>query len=129
MDTTSQNTSSGSSSDTVYKGIFGAAASIINNTVSNLFKNKVYKAQADNIKMDTYLNALTQDEQYVLATKLQEAQTDTERMKILTDAVTQIQIQQMQAAANGNLKMAAVFVAAGFVVVIAAFLIKKSLQK
>ncbi len=112
----------------VTKGLFGAAASIVNNTVNNLFQSGVIKAQKDAVKINSYLSILSQEEQNNLAVSLQNAQTDTDRMAILTNAVTSIQIAQAQNTSNTNMKMALIFVGAGFVVIIAAFFIKKSLD-
>jgi hypothetical protein len=73
-----------------------ASSSIINNTFNTLMKNKIYKAQADAIKMQAKLAQLSTQQQYELKQELQQAQTADEQMKILTDAISQINVASVQ---------------------------------
>jgi len=63
-----------------------AASAIVNNTVDNLFKNKVYQAQVRAMDFKNRLSELTAEQQNALATRLQEAQNDQAKFKILQDA-------------------------------------------
>lgn len=75
-----------------------ASASVINNTVSNLMKNKVYKAEVERMNFQNRLDQLTASQQYDLANRLEQANTENERFQILSNTVTQIDI----ATATGN---------------------------
>jgi hypothetical protein len=75
-----------------------AGASVINNTVSNLMKNKVYKAQVEQMQFQSRLAQLSASQQYDLAIKLQQANSDAEKLQILSDTVTKIDV----ATATGN---------------------------
>lgn len=83
-----------------------AAAEVINGTVEQLFKNKIYKAQANNIKLQGRLNQLDSAQQYQLALRLQNAQTDNERFAILQDSVSKIDIATVEG--NASILQAAV---------------------
>ena len=73
-----------------------AGAEVINGTVENLMKNKIYRAQANNIKQQGRLNQLDSAQQYQLALRLQNAKTDNERFEILQDAVSKIDVSTVQ---------------------------------
>jgi hypothetical protein len=73
-----------------------AAADVINGTVEQLFKNKVYKAEANNIELRGRLQQLDSVQQYQLALRLQNAQTDNERFAILQDGVSKIDVSTVQ---------------------------------
>jgi hypothetical protein len=75
---------------------YAAAASVINGTVDNLFQNKIYKARAENIKMESRLAVLSNEQKYQLAQSLQKARTDAERFQILTNAVSKIDVATVQ---------------------------------
>lgn len=75
-----------------------AGASIVNNTVSNLMKNKVYKAEVERMQFQSRLDQLNASQQYDLANKLQQANSDAEKFQILSNTVTQIDV----ATATGN---------------------------
>ena len=106
-----------------------AVSAVGSTAITQAFQNKVYKAQAQQIITQTQLNVLTQAQQADLAKQLQDANSDTARMQILTNAVTQIEIANAQSAANNNIKVAVIFVSVGFALLIAAIFIKKSLSK
>ena len=69
-----------------------AAATIISNTITNLMQQPVRKQQIASMQLQDRIKQLDSQQQYVLALKLQQAQTDNERMTLLTDAVTQIDV-------------------------------------
>lgn len=75
-----------------------AGAKVITNTVDNLMKNKVYKAQVERMKFQNRLDQLSASQQYDLAIKLQQANSDAEKFQILSNTVTQIDV----ATASGN---------------------------
>lgn len=77
-------------------GVAMAAAAVINGTVEQLFKNKIYKAQADKIQLGGRLDQLDSAQQYQLSLRLQNAQTDNERFAILQDSVSKIDISTVQ---------------------------------
>lgn len=97
---------SGSGGSNPIGAIANAAASVINNTVSNLFQNKVYKTQADLLKaqaaeeqMKTRLMLLSNDQQNVLAAQLQQMNDDNAKAKLLDDTVVAITVAQLQTTA------------------------------
>ena len=83
-----------------------AAADVINGTVEQLFKNKVYKAEANNIELKGRLEQLDSVQQYQLALRLQNAQTDNERFAILQDGVSKIDVATVQG--NASILQAAI---------------------
>lgn len=83
-----------------------ASADLINGTVRNLMQNKVFKAQADKIKLEGRLAQLNSAQQYALAKSLQEARTDNERFAILQDSVSKIDVATVQS--NAQILQAAI---------------------
>jgi len=75
-----------------------AGASIINNTVTNLMGNPLRKAQIDSLNLQGRISQLNAQQQQQLALQLQQAQTDNEKMQLLEDAVSQIDV----ATVSGN---------------------------
>ncbi len=101
---TSPRTSGGAAGANPTGAIAQAAASIINNTVDNLFMNKVYKSQADlnNAKAEAErtkarLSVLSNDQQSVLAAQLQSMNDDNAKTKLLNDMVVAITKAQLDA--------------------------------
>lgn len=86
--------------------VYMAAAQVINGTVEQLFKNKIYKAQADKIQLGGRLELLDSVQQYQLSLRLQNAQTDNERFAILQDAVSKIDVATVQG--NASILQAAI---------------------
>jgi len=82
----------------VTTAVIGAGAQVINNTVSNLFKNKVYQAQVRQMDWQNRLGELNAQQQNALAIRLQNAQDDEAKFKILQDANAQI----LAAGVTGN---------------------------
>ena len=70
--------------------IIAAVGSVGVQTVDMLNRNQVYKAQIKNLDIQNKLNTLTQQQKSVLDRELLAAKTDSERMKILIDATTDI---------------------------------------
>lgn len=83
-----------------------ASADLINGTVRNLMQNKVFRAQADKIKLEGRLAQLNSAQQYALAKSLQEARTDNERFAILQDSVSKIDVATVQS--NAQILQAAI---------------------
>jgi hypothetical protein len=79
---------------------FQAAAQVINGTVQQLFQNKIYKAKAEQINMQSRLDQLSNSQQYALSLKLQAAQTDSERFRIMQDAVSKIDVATVEGNAS-----------------------------
>jgi hypothetical protein len=75
---------------------FSAAAEVINGTVKELFKNKIYKAQADQINMKSRLDQLSLAQQYALSLKLQATKSEAEKFRIMQDAVSKIDVATVQ---------------------------------
>ena len=61
----------------------GAAASLINNTVNNLFQQPLRRQQISSMQLQDRLSQLNSQQQYVLALKLQQAQTDNQKTYFL----------------------------------------------
>lgn len=76
------------------------AAEVVNGTVRSLFQNKVFKAQAENIKLEGRLAQLDSAQQYALALRLQDAKNDNERFAILQDAVSKIDVATVESNAD-----------------------------
>ena len=76
------------------------AAEVVNGTVRSLFQNKVFKAQAENIKLEGRLAQLNSSQQYSLALRLQDAKNDNERFAILQDAVSKIDVATVESNAD-----------------------------
>ena len=68
------------------------AAQVINGTVNSLMQNKVYKSQANALDVQSRVSQLSNQQQNVLAIRLQNAQTDTERMQILQSSLSDIAV-------------------------------------
>jgi hypothetical protein len=71
---------------------YAAAAQVVNGTVEQLFKNKIYKAQADQINMKSRLDQLSNSQQYALSLRLQAANSEAEQFRIIQDAVSKIDV-------------------------------------
>ena len=121
-----------------------AAASIINNTVTNLFNEKVRKGQvtllqakAEREKFKNRLDQLNSQQQLDLAMRLQNSQDENEKFSIIEDTSAKIATQGIQsgggiyeAAVNAQSKNAqttAIIIAASLIALIGAayFLTKK----
>ena len=68
-----------------------AAASVINNTVTNLMNKPLQKAQIASLNLQGRLSQLSNAQQSALAIQLQNAQTADEQMQILTNAAAQVE--------------------------------------
>ena len=66
---------------------------IVNNTVTQLFQNKIYKAQADSIRLEDRLKGLDSSQQFLLALKLQKATSDNQRFAILKQAASEVDVE------------------------------------
>jgi hypothetical protein len=110
---------------------FQAAAAVVNNTVTQLFKNKVYKAQADQINMKSRLDQLSNSQQYALSLKLQAAKSEAEQFRIMQDAVSKIDVATVEGnaqilstsvtATSKNTTTILIVVAAGIAMLIGAY--------
>ena len=69
-----------------------AATSVITSTISTLSQAPLRKQQIASMQLQDRVKQLDSQQQYVLALKLQKAQTDDERMALLTDSVSQIDV-------------------------------------
>jgi hypothetical protein len=110
---------------------FQAAAAVVNNTVTQLFRNKVYKAQADQINMKSRLDQLSNSQQYALSLKLQAAKSEAEQFRIMQDAVSKIDVATVEGnaqilstsvtATSKNTTTILIVVAAGIAMLIGAY--------
>jgi hypothetical protein len=110
---------------------FQAAAQVVNGTVEQLFKNKIYKAQADQINMKSRLDQLSNSQQYALSLKLQAANSEAEQFRIIQDAVSKIDVATVQGnaqilstsvtATSKNTTTILIVVAAGIAMLIGAY--------
>ncbi len=85
-----------------------AGASIINNTVNNLFQQGVRKAQIGKIDAEkaaieaqTQLNKLSNAQKNALALQLQKAQTETERLQIISNQLSKMGVATVESIARG----------------------------
>lgn len=67
-----------------------AGADIVNNSVTQLFQNKIYKAEADRIGLQGRLQGLDESQQFILALKLQQATSDNQKFAILKQAASEV---------------------------------------
>jgi hypothetical protein len=110
---------------------FSAAAQVVNGTVEQLFKNKIYKAQADQINMKSRLDQLSNSQQYALSLKLQAANSEAEQFRIMQDAVSKIDVATVEGnaqilstsvtATSKNTTTILIVVAAGIAMLIGAY--------
>lgn len=110
---------------------FAAAAQVVNGTVEQLFKNKIYKAQADQINMKSRLDQLSNSQQYALSLKLQAANSEAEQFRIMQDAVSKIDVATVEGnaqilstsvtATSKNTTTILIVVAAGIAMLIGAY--------
>jgi hemoglobin-like flavoprotein len=110
---------------------FQAAAAVVNNTVTQLFRNKVYKAQAEQINMKSRLDQLSNSQQYALSLKLQAAKSEAEQFRIMQDAVSKIDVATVEGnaqilstsvtATSKNTTTILIVVAAGIAMLIGAY--------
>lgn len=63
----------------------GSVAQVITATIDSLFKNKVYKSQAEKNKVLSQIDKLDNQQKYVLAQQLQDAKDDNEKLAILSN--------------------------------------------
>jgi len=91
-----------------YVAVATATASVINGTISTLAKDKVYKAQVNQMDFQNRLGQLNSQQQLDLAMQLQNAQSDNEKFKILQSTVAQMDV----ATATGNASILAASVGA-----------------
>ena len=70
----------------------GAAANVVNGTVNSLMQSPVYKAQANALNVQARVSPLSNQQQYALSVQLQGAQTDSQRMQILQNALSNISV-------------------------------------
>lgn len=79
--------------------IISGGASIINGLVNNIFSANTKKKELDLKAQEQYfkesLSALSNEQTYVLQMQLNNATTETERLKILEGAITSIKIAQL----------------------------------
>lgn len=101
---------------------WAALADVVKNVTNNLFKQKRENKKAE---LEQKLALLSNQQQAVLNEKLLQASTDTERLAILENAVTQIKIAQVTTAANKENTTALLVLASGIVVITAAIVVKK----
>lgn len=97
-------------------GIFGAAASIINNTVNNLFQSGKIHEQKKVLQLQQQLMVLDNQQQNNLAVQLAQTNDANEKLSILLGAVSNIQGQSVTA--NTKASSTWMLVAAGGVVLI-----------
>jgi hemoglobin-like flavoprotein len=110
---------------------FQAAAAVVNNTVTQLFRNKVYKAQAEQINMKSRLDQLSNSQQYALSLKLQAAKSEADKFRIMQDAVSKIDVATVEGnaqilstsvtATSKNTTTILIVVAAGIAMLIGAY--------
>ncbi|MCX6208368.1 MAG: hypothetical protein NTZ59_02405 [Bacteroidetes bacterium] len=109
--------------------IVGAVTGVANTINSIITGNKIAKKQLqlqeNEQKFQQSLGQLSNEQNYVLQSQLNNAKTETERYAILTNAVTQIKLQQQGNTSKSNNQTVIVIVAVMVVAVIALLIIKK----
>lgn len=110
---------------------YSAAAQVINGTVEQLFKNKIYKSQAERINMQSRLDQLSNSQQYALSLRLQAANSEAEKFRIMQDSVSKIDVATVEGnaailstsvtASSKNTTTILIVVAAGVAMLIVAY--------
>lgn len=77
-------------------GIFGAVASVINNTVNNLFQMGVIKEQKKMEQLQQQLAVLDNQQQSLLAQELAQTNDANQKLQILLNAVSNVQATSVQ---------------------------------
>jgi hypothetical protein len=103
--------------------IISGSVQLINGTVNNLMRNKVYQQQVKNLDFQTKLQSLSNQQQFVLAQRLQNAKTDTERLKILLETSSEYDLKQSEL--NSAKNLAYVFLGGSLVLFFVVYLIKR----
>jgi hypothetical protein len=97
-------------------GLFGAAASVINNTVNNLFQSGVIHQQKKVLQLQQQLMVLDNQQQNNLAVQLAQTNDANEKLSILLGAVSHLE--GTSVTANTKASSTWMLVAAGGVVLI-----------
>lgn len=77
-------------------GIFSAVASVINNTVNNLFQMGVIKEQKKMEQLQQQLAVLNNQQQSLLAQELAQTNDANQKLQILLNAVSNVQATSVQ---------------------------------
>jgi CRISPR/Cas system CMR-associated protein Cmr1 (group 7 of RAMP superfamily) len=117
-------------SATPWGAIIGGASSVLNNVVSNIFgakqRKKEFELKVQEQHFQQALAGLGNQQQYVLQSQLNAANTDTDRYNILTNAVTQIKLNSQTVKASSSNQTTYLILGVLFLAVIALLVIKKN---
>jgi hypothetical protein len=110
--------------------IFSAAASVVNNVVSGIFNSGTQKKelalQDQQQRYNQTLSTLTASQQYAITQKMNAAETETERMQILADALTQINATATTSNSANSYKTAMIVLGAAIITITTIYLIKRN---
>jgi hypothetical protein len=125
--------SSSSSSDkkggTSITGVLGALSPLVTSFVNNIFgakfKNRELDLKAQEQKYKQSLSTLDNQQKYVLQQALNNAKTQSERLKILEDSIVAIKVAKINNAGANQMKTAYLVLGSAVVLVGLLFVIKK----
>ncbi len=110
--------------------VLGAAASVVTNLVSNIFGASQAKAElnlkAQEQHFQDSLAGLSNEQSYVLKSQLQAAQSDAQRLQILTAAVTQVKLAQVNNSNSQSNKTMYLVLGILFLAIVALMVIKRN---
>jgi predicted transcriptional regulator len=112
------------------------ASSTIDTTINNLFKNKVYKSQAEATALQSRVAYLSDQQKQELAYKLQNSQDANEQAQIIADAAASVDESAFNAAvalqtSNQSSSKNTIIIVSGVILVagLVTFLILRSTKK
>lgn len=124
-----ESTSSKSSSFSL-TSILGGGANLINGLIGNIFgakaRQKELELKEQEQKYRQSLSTLDNQQKYVLQQQLNAAKTETERLQILENAVTQIKIAKINAASTNQSKTTYLVLGSAVVLIGLLLVIKKT---
>ncbi len=110
---------------TPWGAIIGGATSLINGLLGQSIAKKQLDLKAQEQHFQQSLQGLSNEQQYVLQNQLNTAKNDTDRLLILTDAVTKIKLQQQQNSNSSSNKNIYLIIAIAVIALIALIVLKR----
>lgn len=127
---TNTNTSIKGGASSLGSGFIASGASLINGVIGAIFGDKNKERELDLKEQEQRfrqsLSVLDNQQKYLLQQKLDNAKTDTERLKILEDSITQIKVAQINAGASNQYKTQLLLLGSVVVLVGVLIVLKKS---
>jgi predicted PurR-regulated permease PerM len=104
----------------------GAVASVLNNTVDNLFNKGIKEEQQNLIKVQEKLALLSNSQQDQLNQQLAQTTDKNQQLQILLNAIGGIQAASVTSAGKKQVTLAVIILAGSILVVLSIFLYRKT---